>query len=95
MKVTTLGSDIQRPVDTRTIRMQLSMRGNIPKLLNAMRDLLEERLVVIQHGQLSDSDFQYSKRVFDTFLPERSSADKFRRHLITRLWNGSLRRADR
>eukprot|EP00959_Pyramimonas_sp_CCMP1952_P214522 4489320-Pyramimonas_sp.AAC.1 len=77
------------------IRMQLAMRSNMPRIMKAMRDLLAERLVIIQGGSMEDADASYAQRVYDTFLPVRSSSDRFRRRLAQGLWNGNLRRSDR
>eukprot|EP00959_Pyramimonas_sp_CCMP1952_P169146 3533378-Pyramimonas_sp.AAC.1 len=94
-KVAALGGELQRPVDTLIIRMQLAMRGNVPQLLAAMRYVLEERLTIMHGGQPDEAESQHSKHVFDTYLPVRPSADRFRRQLVEGLWNGNLRRTDR
>eukprot|EP00959_Pyramimonas_sp_CCMP1952_P353778 7411995-Pyramimonas_sp.AAC.1 len=71
MTVATLGSEPQKLAGTLAIRAQLPTRGNAPNVLNAARDHLDERPAVIQHGQLSELEFQRNKLVHDTFLPSQ------------------------
>ncbi|CAK0846430.1 unnamed protein product [Prorocentrum cordatum] len=56
-KVASLGHAVQRPTDTMLIRMQLATRGNMPRIMKAMRGLLAERLVIVHGGSMEDAGF--------------------------------------
>eukprot|EP00959_Pyramimonas_sp_CCMP1952_P329056 6888915-Pyramimonas_sp.AAC.1 len=44
---------------------------------------------------MGGADASYAQHACGTFLPVRSSSDRFRRRLVQGLWNGNLRRSDR
>ncbi|CAK0897312.1 unnamed protein product, partial [Prorocentrum cordatum] len=84
-----------KPTDTMIVRMQLAMQGQVFRLMQAMRTIIAERLVIIDGGELDDEAAEFSRHAYDARLPVRSFGDKFRRRLLQGLWNGDLRRSDR
>eukprot|EP00959_Pyramimonas_sp_CCMP1952_P101817 2129947-Pyramimonas_sp.AAC.1 len=94
-KVATLGSDVQRPIDTKIIRFQLSMRGHHASLRAAMRDIIRERLVVINAANVDAEAEDYRRIAINSFMPTECASDVFRKNIVTRLFNGDWRRSDR
>jgi hypothetical protein len=88
--------EVNKPFDTKLIRLSLSLRGTIRHhLRREARRLIKEQLVIYIGGRPSIEADSHRTAVWDTFLSSPQPWERYRRRVLEQLFNGDLRRCDK
>ena len=91
--VATLSFQLLRPVESRMIRLSLSISGDaMQSIRREARAIIREQLVVIQSGRCTADADLHRNLVYDNFIPKATPFCKFRGAVIRKLWNGDIRK---
>ena len=89
--ISTLSFSLLKPLDTRLIGLSLSASGPVMQSIRReARAIIREQLVVIQSGVCPAPADAYRAVVYDMFIPD-SPYDKYRKQIVSKLWNGDIR----
>jgi len=87
---------VVKPFDSRLILLSMSMKGLVKQhLRQAAREIIRERLTIIYASRPSVDADRHRDAVFSTFLSAGKPIDKYRKAILTSLFNGDLRKRDR
>ena len=90
------GNRVQKPVDSRLIRLQLSVTGPMTKFIfSSARTLLRDRLTIVPPETVTVADENYMKATLDLCIPKVEGYDVYRRHVIENLFFGRWRKHDK
>ena len=83
------GNKVQKPVDSRLIRLQLSVTGPMTKFMfAAARQVLQDRLTIVPPETVTVADEKFMKEALDLCIPKVEGYDVYRRFIIETLFYG-------
>lgn len=85
-----------KPIDSKLVRLALSLRTvGRHKIRKEMREISRKKLVIHYGASPPVSSDLHRQQVWDTFVGDGTACDKYRRKVLSMLFNGDLRRRDR
>ena len=90
--VSGLGFSLLKPFDSHVIRLALSLQGQARAAIRReIRQLIREQLVVIRSGSCTAEADRYRDMVYDMVLPTDSAHNRYRKAIVSGLFNGDIR----
>jgi hypothetical protein len=87
------GSSVLKPLDSRIIRIQLSLKGCVRNFVKReMRHVIREQLVVVMSGAPSVDADDYRKSFYKLVLGRDVPQVAYKRAIVDKLFNGDIRK---
>jgi len=87
------GMKLLQPLDTNLVRMALASRGSENHVQKThTRTILAEQLVIFYGGAPTAEADRHREKVYSTYMDAGDSDTLFRKVIVSRLWNGDIRK---